>query len=90
MSVYVDQIQEWPTRIACFKAGSCHLVADSIEELHGFAKLLGLRRGWFQDKSLAHYDLTVGKRAAALRMGAKEASREEMGARIKAARLLHA
>lgn len=34
MTVYVDQIQNWPTTIACFRGGSCHLTADSLDELH--------------------------------------------------------
>ena len=32
MTVYVDQIQNWPTTIACFRGGSCHLTADSLDE----------------------------------------------------------
>jgi len=36
-----------------------HLVSDSsIEELHEFAENLGLRREWFQQKNIPHYDLT--------------------------------
>lgn len=33
-----------------------HLVADDPDELHAFAAQLGLRRWWFQDKRLPHYD----------------------------------
>lgn len=36
-----------------------HLVADSLEELHRFARGIGLRKSWFQDKRLPHYDLTT-------------------------------
>lgn len=73
MSVYVDQIRKWPTKIKCFQAGSCHMVADTLEELHQMAETIGLSRGWFQDKKrLPHYDLTIGRRAAALRAGAIE------------------
>jgi len=49
-----------------------HLVADSEEELHVFAKRIGLKRTWFQDhKRHPHYDLTT-KRATerAIRAGA--------------------
>ncbi len=36
-----------------------HLVSDtSLDELHEFAESLGLRREWFQQKSIPHYDLT--------------------------------
>jgi hypothetical protein len=72
MTIMVDELQRWPTRIRCFQAGSCHLTTDgSLEELHVFAERLGLRRAWFQEHPLAsHYDLTVKKRALALEMGA--------------------
>ncbi|MDZ4042892.1 MAG: DUF4031 domain-containing protein [Eubacteriales bacterium] len=36
-----------------------HLMSDqSIDELHAFAQDIGLRREWFQDKVIPHYDLT--------------------------------
>mgnify|MGYP002814597841 CR=1 FL=1 len=35
-----------------------HLVADSIDELHTFAKSIGFKRDWFQWLSLPHYDIT--------------------------------
>ena len=44
------------TLIYCDKIG--HLVSDtSLPELHEFAQNIGLKREWFQDKSLPHYDL---------------------------------
>ncbi len=38
-----------------------HLISStSLEELHQFAKTIGLRRSWFQDKPrYPHYDLTT-------------------------------
>ena len=72
MSVYVDEFQVWaPTAIACFKAGSCHMTADSLEELHAMADRIGLRRAWFQGKSsVPHYDLTESRRRVAIALGA--------------------
>lgn len=70
MTVYVDEIRRWPTKIRCFKAGGCHLMADTLEELHAFAAQLGLRRSWFQPRSSPHYDLTPSRREAALALGA--------------------
>ena len=70
MSVYVDpmstciQSREWPYKYAC------HLIADSIGELHEFAGQLGLHRSWFQDHNIPHYDLTTRIRQKALRLGA--------------------
>ena len=35
-----------------------HLVSsESLDELHTFARTIGLRRGWFQDHRIPHYDL---------------------------------
>ncbi|RQU81938.1 DUF4031 domain-containing protein [Burkholderia cenocepacia] len=66
MAVYVDN-----ARIAWRGRRWCHLVADSLDELHGFATLLGLKRGWFQAQaSLPHYDVTVEIRDIALSRGA--------------------
>ncbi len=64
---------------------SCHLIAaGDLEELHAFAKRLGLRREWFQGRaSWPHYDLTPSKRAKAVALGAFEVSAiEEAGARM--------
>ena len=48
-----------------------HLVSDtSIEELHEFAENLGLRREWFQVKSIPHYDLTGTVYELAIAQGA--------------------
>lgn len=73
MAVYVDQMQpcipneNWPW------PRSCHLAADTAEELHTFAEKLGLKRSWFQDhKKLPHYDLTSQKRRKAVELGAVE------------------
>ena len=80
--VYVDELNRWaPTRIRCFRDGSCHLTADTAEELHAFAKRLGLRRDWFQDGRVPHYDLTPGKRGAALVFGAVFVSAKEQARR---------
>jgi hypothetical protein len=73
MPVFVDPIFKWPTAIRCFKAGSCHLYADTLDELHAMAVMIGMRREWFQDKpGFPHYDLTPAKRERAVRMGAIE------------------
>ncbi len=41
-----------------------HLVAGTIEELHEFARRIGLRKRWFQDHRHPHYDLTTRRMAA--------------------------
>jgi hypothetical protein len=82
MAVYVDcEFVMWRGR------SWCHLVADSIDELHAFAELLGLRRQWFQERSFyPHYDVTASVRAKALKLGACDASRETMISRCKVMR----
>lgn len=87
MTVYVDELRVWPhAKHRCFRAGSAHLTADSLEELHAFAKSLGLRRAWFQEHRLApHYDLSPKRHIAALNRGAmfvpaKEQVRRRMAA----------
>ena len=56
-----------------------HLVSDSsLDELHEFAAELGLRREWFQKKSIPHYDLTGTVYELALERGAILVSSREI------------
>ena len=66
MAVYVDDEQiPWRGKLWC------HLVAESLDELHEFADRLGLRRSWFQSNSVyPHYDVTMSVRERALALGA--------------------
>lgn len=71
MTVYVDaEAIEWRGR------RWCHLVADTLDELHDFAGRLGLRRSWFQCEKYPHYDVTMSVRTRALKLGALDAERE--------------
>jgi hypothetical protein len=80
VSVYVDPLAIYPSEIACFQGGSCHLYADTLEELHAFAARLGMKRAWFQDRGrLPHYDLALQRRTLAVRLGAIEHTRREAG-----------
>ena len=56
----------------------CHMVADSLDELHAMAKAIGMRREWFQGEKTPHYDVCLSRRAAALKLGAIEIDREKM------------
>ena len=74
MAVYVDN-----ARIPWRGRHWCHLVADTLEELHSFARVLGLRRAWFQAQaSLPHYDVTVETRTVALSRGAHVVDRRTL------------
>ena len=73
MSVYVDDMLVCvPNKNWRYKQ-SCHLVADTVEELHYFAGRMRLKPAWFQDKpELPHYDLTSGMWLLAVKLGAIE------------------
>ncbi|HJU71729.1 MAG TPA: DUF4031 domain-containing protein [Paucimonas sp.] len=77
MAVYVDNV-----RIAWRGRHWCHLVADSLDELHRFARSLGLKRTWFHaHASLPHYDITIEIRVMALSRGAVAADRRTLVSR---------
>jgi len=79
VTVYVDDpVYLWRSR------HWCHMFADEVDELHEFAKRLGLRRSWFQnDERLPHYDVTENKRREAVRLGAVEVDRRVTFQHIK-------
>ena len=82
MAVYTDN-----ARIPWRGRKWCHLVADNLDELHSFARSIGLHRGWFQaNASLPHYDITLETREIALSKGAKLVDRRTLitsGRRLK-------
>jgi len=82
LSVYVDPLFTFggDNSPRCFQhKPSCHMYADTLEELHELAQRIGLKRSWFQDDPrLQHYDLTKGKRFQALRHGAVEQTAAQM------------
>jgi hypothetical protein len=84
MAAYVDDAfipAAVPNGARTVRSRWCHLTADTVAELHEFAKRIGLRRAWFQPDHRPgvltipgswHYDLTAKRRAAAVRAGAVE------------------
>lgn len=82
MSVYVDSLVEYGWKLG----RSCHMVADTLDELHAMAKHIGLRRSWFQEKSAPHYDLTMGRRERAVAAGCVELDRRAFVKKIQALR----
>lgn len=71
MAVYVDNLCNW----GWYRGPSCHMIADSVSELIGFAVSIGLRPEWFQPKSSPHFDLTAASRRQAVLSGAIELDR---------------
>jgi hypothetical protein len=86
MSVYVDGLTQHPPEAYKDDAQArrvggknshrwCHMMADTDAELHAMAVKIGMKRAWFQGD---HYDLTPGRRAFAVQMGAKEVTGREL------------
>lgn len=82
--VYVDALLNHGWRLG----PSCHLFADNETELHIFARKIGMRRAWFQNKRTPHYDLTKKRRAVAVSLGAQELDRKATVAKWKEIRKL--
>lgn len=57
----------------------CHMFADSVEELHEFADLIGRKRCWYHKSStgIMHYDLDEKFRTLALENGASVISTKD-------------
>ena len=71
--VYVDQMRAPLKRMIM-----CHMVADTLEELHAMAEKIGMKREWFQDKRWPHYDVSLTRKKLAIKYGAKEITRREL------------
>lgn len=73
MGIYVDDFFAPMGRMKM-----CHMMADSLEELHAMADKLGLKREWFQDGRFPHYDICKSNREKAISLGATVISSREM------------
>jgi len=79
--IWVDELKDRGWRLG----QSSHLMADTVDELVGMARRIGLRDGWLQDHPrLPHYDVTASRRAAAVRLGAMEVTDREAILRARA------
>lgn len=80
MAILIDSFHNGARGPFRYRHSRCgHLVSDtSIEELHEFAESLGLRREWFQMKSIPHYDVTGEAFNLALEKGAILVSSREI------------
>lgn len=90
MTCYVDKLCRGTVQGARAKEW-CHLIADSLEELHEMAKAIGMRRAWFQGSppaSFPHYDLVPSRRATALKRGAIELPRAHFVSKLRELRRL--
>jgi len=70
MTVYVDDM-----KAAFGRMVMCHMLADTDDELHAMADIIGVSRKWWQSPaktSGSHYDIALSKRAIAVKNGAVE------------------
>jgi hypothetical protein len=68
MVVYVDDVRHSFGRMVM-----CHLWADSLDELLAMVDRIGVQRKWLQQPpkaSWVHFDISLGKKAVALKCGA--------------------
>lgn len=92
MAVYVDNWRQ-PATVGPVRDRWSHLLADTEDELHAFARLLGLRPAWFQRSrrhpAFDHYDVTEDLRREAIRLGAAAISWRQAGRMLRHRRRAH-
>ena len=82
MSVYLDKARNRFGRMVM-----CHMIADTLDELHEMAAAIGMRREWFQPLSFPHYGVSLSRRRIAVSLGAVELDRREFVAVMRRVRL---
>lgn len=75
MTVYVDKM----------RMVMCHMLADTTEELLGMADKIGVDRRWIQfpGTPIEYFDISLTKRAAAVKHGAVEITMSQAGAIVR-------
>ncbi len=80
MACYVDDMSAPFGRMKM-----CHLVADTTAELLEMADLIGVNRKWLQQRGVPqkeHFDISLGKRALAVKAGAIEITQRELAMKL--------
>jgi len=73
MAVYVNKLRPRFGGLSL-----CHLLADSLDELHAMARKISVEPSLFQHDHIPHYDLSRAKREQAIAAGAKVIDRHEL------------
>lgn len=90
--VFVDEMQPCVPNKNWKYSENCHMFTfGNLRFLHALADAIGLKREWFQDPfgSMPHYDLTASRRAVALRLGAKPATRDDLALALAYTRVVY-
>jgi NRPS condensation-like uncharacterized protein len=76
VTVYVDDMRARFGRMVM-----CHMFADTSDELLAMADRIGVSRRWLQHAGThrEHFDIALSKRALAVKAGAREITRSEVG-----------
>lgn len=72
--VYLDSLRLQGMKYRGKSVRTCHMLADSKEELIAFAKKIGMKESWLHKD---HFDLMEGKRKLAIEEGAVELDRRK-------------
>lgn len=95
MAIYVDALavgvatDKQAKRVGARNGNQwCHMIADTTAELRAFAYRIGMRPSWIQHEGTPreHFDLTPGRRATAVALGAMEVDNRELVRRVQAKR----
>lgn len=66
----------------------CHMIADTLQELHAFAEKIGVKKHFFhKSATYLHYDLNDSQRTIAVENGAIEISSKELVIKSKELKL---
>lgn len=87
MPVYVDDMHKVPMgRFGRMKM--CHMIADTREELLAMADKIGIDRHWLQKAGTPHehFDVSLAKRAEAVKAGAVEITMRELAMKTRVKR----
>lgn len=80
MTVFIDN-----ANIPYKRMIMCHMVADTLEELHIMADAIGVKRKWFQSHTnYPHYDICKQSKDKALSLGAQECTKKELVIKARA------
>jgi len=79
MTVYVDDM--YKSSMGQFgRMKMSHMIADTENELHAMAALIGVARKWYQGD---HYDIAMSKRDLAIAQGAKEVTMRQLACMLR-------